>query len=77
MHNGPANCNRMKERAEVDSAEAAVAELLAAIEEARERAAEAYQFSSGNSYAYAAMQACQKVATLAGLPSRKPSLVSR
>jgi hypothetical protein len=56
----------------VDVAEQDVAELLAAIEEARERAAKAYEFSSGNGYAYAAMQACNKAATLAGVPHRKP-----
>jgi hypothetical protein len=49
----------------------AVEELLAAIEDARVRAALAYTFSSGNGYAYAAMQACNLVARLAGVPSRK------
>jgi hypothetical protein len=55
----------------VDSAEAAVAELLAAIEDARERAALAYEFNSGCAYAYAAAVACEKAARLAGVPSKK------
>ena len=55
----------------VDTTQNEVAELLAAIEDARERAALAYEFSSGNSYSYAAMQACNKAARLAGVPSRK------
>jgi hypothetical protein len=55
----------------VDHEEAAVAELLAAIAEAQDRAAEAYAFSSGSAYAFAAMTACNKAARLAGVPTRK------
>jgi hypothetical protein len=44
-----------------------VAELLEAIADARSRASLAYEFSGGNGYAYAAMQACDKVARLAGV----------
>ena len=62
----------MQKKADPAPKHDAVAELLAAIEDARERAALAYEFSSGNAYAYAAMQACNKAARLAGVPSRKP-----
>ena len=51
---------------DVDTAEADVEELLKAIEAAKRAAALAYEFSSGNGYAYSAMQACNKVAKLAG-----------
>ena len=40
-------------------------ELLAAIDASREAAAKAYEFSGGNAYAYAAVQACTKAAMLA------------
>jgi hypothetical protein len=54
-----------------DPDEAAVAELLAAIGEARDRAGTAYEFSEGSSYAYAVLTACNKAARLAGVPPRK------
>ena len=47
---------------------AGVAELLAAIADARSKAALAYEFSGGNGYAYAAMHACDLVGRLAGVP---------
>ena len=50
------------------SENAGVAELLAAIADARSKAALAYEFSGGNGYAYAAMHACDLVARLAGVP---------
>ena len=52
---------------------AGVAELLAAIADARSKAALAYEFSGGNGYAYAAMQACILVARLAGVPRTAPA----
>ena len=45
--------------------DAQIDELLAAVAVAREAAAKAYEFSSGNAYAYAAVQACTKAAMLA------------
>jgi hypothetical protein len=52
--------------------EVAVAELLAAIGEARDRAKTADEFSDGCAYAHASLMACNKVARLAGVsPSKK------
>ena len=54
-----------------DASASEVEELLAAIAEARDRAREAYAFSTGCSYAYAAMVAANKAALLAGAPERR------
>jgi hypothetical protein len=54
----------------VDPDEVAVAELLGAIGEARDRAKTAYEFSEGSAYAYAVVTACEKVAKLAGVPKK-------
>jgi hypothetical protein len=55
----------------VDPDEVAVAELLAAIAEARDRAKAAYEFSDGSAYAHATVVACERVARLAGIARAK------
>ena len=45
--------------------DAQIDQVLEAVATAREAAAKAYEFSRGNAYAYAAVQACTKAARLA------------